>query len=60
MREKVNLLVYGPDPPYQNNQIDPINNQNQEVFIVIIINHKLRVCFLCLLCKILFLEKYRP
>ena len=37
-----------------------INNQNQETFIVIIINYKLRVFLLCLICKILFLKKYRP
>ena len=37
-----------------------INNQNQEVFIVIIINYKLRGFLLCLLCKILILKKSRP
>ena len=36
------------------------NNQNQEAFIVLIINYKLRVFLLCLLCKILCLKKYRP
>ena len=28
-----------------------INNQNQEAFIVIMINYKLQLFFLCLLCK---------
>ena len=37
-----------------------INNQNQEAFIVITTNYKLQVFLLCLLCKILFFEKYRP
>ena len=36
-----------------------INNQNQEAFIVIIINYKLRVFPLCLVCKILLSKKYR-
>ena len=37
-----------------------INNLNQGALIVIIINHKLRVSLLCLLCKILFSKKYQP
>ena len=31
-----------------------INNQNQEEFIVIIINYTFSVILLCLLCKIIF------
>ena len=37
-----------------------INNQNEEAFIVIIINYKLRVFLLYFLRKTLFLKKYRP
>ena len=37
-----------------------INNQNQEAFILVIINCKLPGAFLYLLCKILFFKKYRP
>ena len=33
---------------------EEIKHENQEVFIVIIINYKLRVFLLCLPCKILF------
>ena len=35
-----------------------INNQNQEAFIVIILNYKLQVFPLCLLCKILLSKIY--
>ena len=35
-----------------------INNQNQEAFIVIIINYTFSVFLLCLLCEIIFLKKY--
>ena len=35
-----------------------INNQNQEVFIVIVINHTFGVFPLCLLCKMIFFKKY--
>ena len=35
-----------------------INNQNQEAFIVIIINYTFSIFLLCLLCKIIFFKKY--
>ena len=34
-----------------------INNQNQEAFIVVIINYTFSVFLLCLLCKIIFFKK---
>ena len=34
-----------------------IDNQNQEAFIVIIMNYKLPIFLLYLLCKILFFKK---
>ena len=37
-----------------------INNQNQEIFIAIIINYTFRIFLLRLLCKRIFFKKYWP
>ena len=40
------------------NKTEHISNQNQEVFIVIIISYIFRIFLLFLLCKIIFLKRY--